>query len=123
MQGFKKGKLLKKYIRDSKYCILPSLWYENSPNCVLESFAYRKPVIASNIGGIPELVKNNYNGFLFEPGSIEDCRDKILKLWNNPSLCKELGNNARENVEKYYVPENHYEKLMQIYNKVRKIKM
>lgn len=110
-------KELKSFISHSRFIILPSISYESFGISILESFASGKPVIASNIGGIPETVKDGFNGFLFEPGNVEDMANKISKLWNNPELCRKLGKNAREYAEKNFGPEEHYEKLMKIYKK------
>ncbi|MCL4338139.1 glycosyltransferase family 4 protein [Patescibacteria group bacterium] len=115
--GYKSGVELKKMIYRCRFIILPSVCYEIFPLSVLEAFSSGKPVIASNIGGIPEIVKDGYNGYLVEPGNAEDLADKISKLWDNPSLCRKMGKNAREYVEKNYGPREHYEKLMDIYRK------
>jgi len=115
--GFQDGDKLKKLIANSRFTILPSVWYENEPMSILESFASGKTVIASNIGGIPEIVKDGYNGFLFKPGNVEDCREKIIKLWDNPLLCQRLDKNARNYVEKNFGQEEHYRKLMRIYRR------
>jgi len=115
--GFKKHNELNKLIQKCRFTILPSLWYENAPMSILESFACGKPVVASRIGGIPELVKEGYNGLLFEPGNVEDCKEKILRLWNDRQLCRKMGENARDYVEKNFNPEDHYQKLMSIYRK------
>ena len=48
--------------------VVPSCWYENSPNVILEAFAHRTPVIASDLGALPELVVHEKNGLLFEMG-------------------------------------------------------
>ncbi len=48
--------------------VVPSLWYENSPNTILEAFAYGTPVLASDLGGMAELVQPGENGLLFPPG-------------------------------------------------------
>lgn len=111
------GKQLKNIISNSWATVLPSIWYENSPNSILESFASGKPVIASNIGGIPELVVDGFNGLLFKPNSQGDCIDKINQLWRNKFLRKKLGRNARDYVEKRFSPEEHYYKLIDIYKK------
>ena len=116
--GFKEGSALKKLIANSRFTVLPSLWYEVAPISILESFASGQPVIASNIGGIPEVIKNGQTGYLFEPGNMADLVDKINKLWNNPMLCQKLGKHAREYVKKHFGQEEHYEKLMRIYKKV-----
>ncbi len=113
--GFQNGEKLKQLISKSKFTILPSVCYEIFPLSVLEAFTSGKPVIGSEIGGIPESVKNGYDGFLFEPGNAEDLAEKISYLWSHPALCREMGRNAREYVEKNFGPEEHYEKLMDIY--------
>ncbi|MCL5797489.1 MAG: glycosyltransferase family 4 protein [Patescibacteria group bacterium] len=108
---------LRKIIFRCRFTVLPSQSLEIFGVSLLEAFATGKPVIASNIGGIPEIVKDGYNGYLVEPGNAEDLANKISKLWDNPSLCKKMGKNAREYVEKNYGPQEHYEKLMDIYRK------
>ena len=59
------------------FTIVPSIWYENFPGVLIESFAYGVPVIASNIGGIPEMVVEGKNGLLFDPGNEEDLAEKL----------------------------------------------
>jgi len=113
--GFQEGTKLKKLIAQSKFTVLPAVWYEVFGLSILESFACGKPVIASDIGGIPEIVKDGLNGLLVKPGNIDDLAEKIDKLWNNTKLYRELGKNAREYAEKNFGPEEHYVKLMSIY--------
>ena len=115
--GFKDGKELRNLIRNSRFTILPSLWYEVFGISLLEAFASGKPVITSDSGALPEINKNDYTGLLFESGNTEVCAEKINKLWNNPSLCSRLGRNARRYVEVNYGPQKHYERLMGIYKK------
>lgn len=108
---------LNKLISNSLFCVIPSLWYENMPYSVMEAFALGKPVIASKIGGIPELVKDGKNGLLFEPGNVEDFNEKILTLWSNPERIKRMGEYARIYIEKNFNSDSHYKKLMKIYEK------
>ncbi len=119
--GFYDGSRLRNLIAGCRFTVLPSIWYEVFGISILESFACGKPVIASNIGGIPEIIEDGFNGLLFEPGNIDNLVDNIDKLWNNTPLCKSLGKNAREHVIKYYGPEEHYEKMIEIYKKAIKI--
>lgn len=58
----------------SMFAVVPSELYENNPLAVIEAFALGKPVIRSNIGGIPEIVLDNKTGFAFGPGNAEDLR-------------------------------------------------
>lgn len=65
--------------------IVPSICFENSPVVIHEGFAAGIPVIASNIGGIPELVKDGKTGLLFKVGNSEELFEKIMYFINNPS--------------------------------------
>ena len=71
--------------------ILPCYWFENFPTTIMESFINGKPVIASNIGGISEMIENNQNGLLFEPTNIEQLKKGILTYWENQNLVVEHG--------------------------------
>jgi glycosyltransferase involved in cell wall biosynthesis len=66
--------------------VVPSLWYENSPNVILEAFAQRVPVIASNLGGMAEMVSHEENGLLFEAGNPEDLAHQLQRLCLEPGL-------------------------------------
>jgi len=54
------------------WVVVPSLWWENAPLVILESFRHRKPVIAADIGGMAELVQHGRNGLLFRRGDAGD---------------------------------------------------
>lgn len=71
------------------YLIVPSLCYENSPTVIFESFSYGVPVLASNLGGIPEVVKDGVNGYLFNPdeNSLKDAVLRAEGLDNFENLC------------------------------------
>lgn len=113
--GYKSGEELQKEIKASMFTVFPSQIYENNPRAILESFALGKPVIGSNIGGIPELVKDKLTGLLFEPKDADGLNHKIKFLLDNPARIGEMGKNARGLVESEYNCETHYRKLIQIY--------
>lgn len=73
--------------------IVPSLWYENSPLVIQEAVLSKTPVIASRIGGIPELIRDGVNGFLFEPGNVAGLQKQIISIINNRRIIEELGPN------------------------------
>ena len=75
---------------ESEFLILPSQW-ELSPLVPLESFAFKKPVISTNVHGIPYTVQNNKNGILVEPENPIQLSDAIAKLLNNTELREKLG--------------------------------
>lgn len=116
--GHIKGERLKTTIRNSQLAILPSEWYENCPASILEAFALGKPVIGSNIGGIPELIEDGVDGFLFEPGNAEELSEKIAYLISQPRLREEMGKNAQKKMEEKYNPEVYYQRLMGVYQKL-----
>ncbi|MBD3413070.1 MAG: glycosyltransferase [Candidatus Aminicenantes bacterium] len=118
--GYQKGRHLYDHIKNSMAAVLPSLWYENNPRMILESFALGKPVIGSRIGGIPELVMDEKTGFTFKPGDAQDLRDKILYLTKNPVRIKQMGRHSRQWAERHFQPEIHFKKLMRIYKTVQK---
>ncbi len=70
--------------------VVPSLWYENSPNVILEAFSHHVPVIASNLGGMAELVHHEINGLLFNPGNPLDLANQIRRIIMEPGLLAKL---------------------------------
>lgn len=70
--------------------VVPSIWNENCPLIVLEAFSTNTPVIASRIGGLPELVTDKENGLLFEAGDTDGLYDTMEACINNPHLIKEM---------------------------------
>lgn len=115
--GFKGGTELEDIIKGSRFTMIPSIWYDNLPNTALESFQYSKPVIASNMGSLPELVIDGYNGFLFDPYSAEELAKKI-KLFDDDNLVAEMGKNSRRRLENRFAPKTHYDSLLGIFNKL-----
>lgn len=78
--GFQKGAALEKLIREAKFSVYPSEWYENCPFSVMESQMYGTPVLGADIGGIPELIRVGQTGELFESGNKEELKSKIREM-------------------------------------------
>jgi len=91
--------------------IVPSLWDENLPLVIQEAFLAKVPVIASRLGGIPELVKDNISGLLFKAGDALELRLKIQKIINNPGLILKL----KTNIPPVENMEDHAKKIEEIY--------
>ncbi|HZJ41237.1 MAG TPA: glycosyltransferase [Candidatus Saccharimonadales bacterium] len=102
--GFKSGQELKSLILKARAIVLPSIWLENMPLSLLEALNLGKVVIASKIGGIPEIIKDGDNGLLFIPGSIVDLARKINDL-NNLDLVS-IGERARASVKNFNETKN-----------------
>jgi glycosyltransferase involved in cell wall biosynthesis len=65
---------------------------------VLEAMASGTPVIASRLGGLPEIVRDGETGFLVNPGDVDELHDRLIQVLGNPALQKRLGANARQDV-------------------------
>lgn len=104
-RGFLKGEKLYQTIAKAAFCIVPSECYENCPFSVMESQLCRTPLLASNQGGIPELIQENVTGELFEAGNVDELTDKIGKLWNDKERLQKYSNNCHNihfrSVEEY----------------------
>lgn len=116
--GFRQGEALEEIIKGARFTLIPSIWYDNLPNTALESFQYSKPVIASNIGSLPELVVNNENGYLFESANVDDLVEKI-KLLDDDNRVRDMGANSRLRLETKFSPEEHYNALMKVFETVK----
>lgn len=116
--GYLEGENLVRMTRKARALVIPSECYENAPMSILEAMAYGKPVIGSRIGGIPEMVEEGVNGYLFEPGNADDLKDKLELMLSKPKKdIEQMGKTARDKVEREYNAELHYERLMEVYNK------
>lgn len=98
-RGFLSGEELHTLIRQAKFSIYPSEWYENCPFAVMESISYGTPVVGANIGGIPELISTDDapTGQLFTSGDADELTDTIFKLWNDETLQKSMEANCAGN--------------------------
>lgn len=113
-----KSKTLIRLINNCCFSICPSKWYENQPYVILESYLAGKPVVASDIGGISEIVLDGKTGCLFSPGNLREMAKKINKLWRNPDLTDKMGKYAQSYVRKKYNAENYYDNIIKIYTKL-----
>ncbi|GAB4129675.1 MAG: glycosyltransferase family 4 protein [Ignavibacteriales bacterium] len=114
--GYQNWAELKTFVKKSSFVIIPSECYENNPMTIIESYSLGKPVIGANIGGIPEIIKNEETGFLFQMKNTNDLIQTIQKA-------SEISNDAYETMSKNslkFAKENfsadiYYEKLIAVY--------
>ncbi len=102
------------YYQTSTLCVIPSLW-ENFPYTCLEAMSCGKPVVASSVGGIVEIVKNKYSGILVTPGSVNELAQSMIMILSNKTLAKELGKAASESIKERYSRFKIAEKSVEIY--------
>lgn len=111
--GFQSGEALEKLIREAKFSVYPSEWYENCPFAVMESQMYGTPVLGANIGGIPELIKVGETGELFESGNIQQLKQKISQLLGDPQRTDAYAKNCERT--DFLSVDEYTEKLMKYY--------
>ncbi len=114
--GFLGGAVLADYRDKAKAFIMPTVMYENSSLAILEAMAAGVPVIASDIGGIPEMVKDGVNGFLAKPGDVESWIEAINQMESFSSEQRlEMGDAGRGIAKQNHNWEKHLKRLNEIY--------
>ena len=94
--------------------VLPSLW-EGTPNVVLEAMLWGKPVISTEVGGVPELIENQVDGILVKPGNPVALADAVLQALKNERESIQMGIRAKEKVKKYFSIEKMVEQTEKLY--------
>lgn len=112
--GFKHGKELEYMISRATCIVCPAIWYENMPNTVIEAYAYGKPVVASRVGSLAEIVVDGETGYLFEMKNAKDMADKLSSFIDNSLLSSELGKKARVVCERDYNENIHMQKVLRV---------
>ena len=110
---------LRREVGRSRGVVVPSVWYENNPYNVLEAFGLGRPVIASRIGGLPELVRDGRTGWTFPPGNADELRNRMESFLDEPDRALEMGRNARRLVERLNGTGVYYRGLMAAYRLAR----
>jgi glycosyltransferase involved in cell wall biosynthesis len=117
--GFIETKDLIRVLLDAKFTILGSECYENNPMSIIESFSLGVPVIGANIGGIPEMVIHNGNGFLFEAGVVSSLKSAILSSRElSPTEYASMQNHSKRTFIEKYSLDAHYNNLISLYKHV-----
>ena len=93
------------------------MWYECFGIVTAEAQGYGNPVIASRIGGLPEVVEAGVTGLLVEPGDPADLAAAMRCLWDDPELNRRMGRAARERAQREFTPEVFYGRLAAAYER------
>jgi glycosyltransferase involved in cell wall biosynthesis len=99
---------------DATICVVPSLWQDAFPLGVLESMAAGKPVIATDVGGIPEMIDNGVTGLLVPPADEQALAGALVRLLTNPELSARLALAGLQRVEERFTPEQQLEAVTRI---------
>jgi glycosyltransferase involved in cell wall biosynthesis len=105
-----------KAIKEARFLVFPSEWFECFPLTLVEAFACGVPVIASRIGAVSEIVEDGRTGLLFEAGNPAHLAGRVEWAFANAGEMRRMGDAARLEFESKYVAEINYDMLMQIYH-------
>ena len=106
-------------LRNARFLVFPSIWYETFGLSIVESFAAGRPVVASAIGALEELVEEGRTGWLFPPGDPAALAACVERAWSDPARSAELGRAARAEYEARYTAERAYQGLLSVYQAAR----
>lgn len=115
--GFLQGEALQRWLAGALAVVAPTICYENQPFSVLEAFARHKPVIASNLGGLTELVAHQERGLLVPPGEAEPLADAMRRLTAQPDKAQAMGEAAYRYVCREHNASVHYTRLVELYTR------
>lgn len=117
--GYLTGESLHAAIRAARAVVLPSEWYENAPMSVLEAYALGKPVIGARIGGIPELIRADQTGFLFESGDMASLVSALERLSAaTDAQLQEMGRAGRAWVTEDFSAEAYRNRILAVYGEL-----
>ena len=106
---------VKKFLSEiDVYLLLSGM--EGLGQTIIEAFLMEKPVIATNIGGIPELIEDGKTGFLIEAGNHDDLIKKINQVFDQPAVASNMGSKGKEIIQKKFNWDNIAKKFVLILN-------
>ena len=120
--GMVHGEKLQRLIAGCSFSVFPSHAYETLGKSILESYAWGRPVIASDLGSRRELVQHGVTGLLYADGDREQLAHSIGFLFERPDLIEKMGTAARSRVKANHDPEQHMEKLLELYYRLTSAK-
>ncbi len=102
---------------EAAFLVFPSQWYETFGRVAVEAFAKGTPVIASDLGALPELVHHGRTGLLFRPGDADDLAAKVDWFLSHPAEAQRMRQEARAEFLAKYTADRNYQSLMEIYER------
>ncbi len=120
--GMVHGEKLQRLIAGCTFSVFPPHAYETLGKSILESYAWGRPVIASDLGSRRELVQHGVTGLLYSDRDREQLADTIGFLFDRPDLIVKMGAAARRRVKANHDPDQHMEKLLELYRQLKSLK-
>mgnify|MGYP003289327454 CR=1 FL=1 len=105
------------YLQKCNIFVLPT-YFEGMPMSLLEGMAYGRACVATEVGGIPQVMMNRKEGIMIQPKDVQALKNAIKELLQNPPLQEEVGSNGRRKIEDKFELNKSVYKLIQIYQKI-----
>ncbi|VAW50097.1 hypothetical protein MNBD_GAMMA06-59 [hydrothermal vent metagenome] len=116
--GFVSGDELLDLISKASFTVVPSIWYENCPMSVLESLALQTPVIGAEIGGIPELVNHEKDGYTYQAENDQALAESMRQMMLDSTRRQRMGEAGRKKIVKDFNETTHYQRLIDLYQEI-----
>ena len=116
--GYTEHEKCLRIVNGGEFVVFPSIWYEGCSMVEIETESLSKALVATDLGFSQEAIREGYNGCKVPLGDVDGFVRTIRRLWQDPALCREMGENARCDYESKYLPEDNYRQLMDIYSSV-----
>lgn len=107
------------YLKSCLCTVVPSEWYDNFPNSLIESYAFKKAVIATDFGSLQYMVNDGETGLKFKYADTKDLMSKVQYLFEHQEEARRMGENGYQLIETVYSPETHYKQLIEVFKKTR----
>ncbi|MCA9754116.1 MAG: glycosyltransferase family 4 protein [Gemmatimonadetes bacterium] len=118
-RGFVSRDEVEALARESRALVVPSRWWENAPLSVLEGLAVGIPIVATSLGGLPELVRPEETGLLVPPGDPAALAEALVRLEEDPELAARLGRGGQALIERDYRLTTQVERMLDLLDEVR----
>ena len=109
---------LANFYRGARVLVVPSLWEETFATVLSEAKSHGITVMASRIGAMPDLIEDQVTGLLFDTGNVDDLIEKLRRVWNDPNLCRRLGEAGRRDVQNNLNENVCMEQLFTVYRDI-----
>ncbi len=117
--GYLSGAELRAAICSARAVVIPSEWYENAPLSVMEASALQRPIIGANIGGIPELIRQEETGFVFESGNVDSLVEVLERVQRlEPARLRGMGAAGRAWMRSEFSPAAYRDRMFALYQEI-----